>query len=250
MKKTCAYIVVCALLVLTGVILVKSLHHEQRKDTSILSDQAKSLASLLPEGFDMPAPIPIPAEVVDPFAFEVLSAPMVTLPLALPQLLVEPAEEQSVPELVIPESVISESIITVPSSIVPQSFVVAMTDRETLSTPALAVPSSPATVATPSYIYFYTGIPVRPVPMATPPMPIAPMNTMFYAGGFSSVTVVPTPVAQTPVAQMQVVPIFTPRTVPSRVGAPKLVYSNGVVIKPKVYFPNQPFRNTLRGVTP
>jgi hypothetical protein len=46
------------------------------------------------------------------------------------------------------------------------------------------------------------------------------------------------------------VPVFFPKVVPSRVGSPKLVYTNGVVIKPKVYFPHQPVRNSLRGVTP
>ena len=45
-------------------------------------------------------------------------------------------------------------------------------------------------------------------------------------------------------------PVFTPTVVPSRIGSPKLVYPNGVVIKPKVYFPNQPLKNTLRAVTP
>ena len=228
MKKTCAYIVVCASFVLAGIILVESFHHEQRKETSILSDPAESLASLLPEGFSMP--VPMLAEVADSFAFEVLSAPMVPLPLAPPQLLVEQAEEPSDPE---PETISPPSIIT-------QSFVVAMTDRETLPTPAPVISSSPAIAAPPSYLYFYTGVPVRPVPTIA-----TPMTTVFPTGGFTSVTVM-----QTPVARMHVVPVFTPQVVPSRVGAPKLVYSNGVVIKPKVYFPNQPFRNALRGVTP
>ena len=230
MKKTCVCIVVCTPLVLAGVILVKSLPHEQCKDTSILSDQAELLAFLLPEGFDIP--VQAPAETADPFVFEV-SAPPAPLPLAPPQLLVESAEERSVPAPI------------PPPSIVPQSFVVAMTDVETPPAPASEAPSSPATAASPSYIYFYTGIPVRPTPTTTSPIPVSPASTIFYTGGFASVTVVPTPVAKT-----HVVPIFTPQTVPSRVGAPKWVYSNGVVIKPKVYFPHQPFRNALRGVTP
>lgn len=45
-------------------------------------------------------------------------------------------------------------------------------------------------------------------------------------------------------------PVYMPRMVPSRFGAPKLVYPNGVVVKPKVYVPGQPIKNTLRAVTP
>lgn len=45
-------------------------------------------------------------------------------------------------------------------------------------------------------------------------------------------------------------PVYMPRTVPSRFGAPKLVYPNGVVVKPKVYVPGRPIKNTLRAVTP
>jgi hypothetical protein len=102
-------------------------------------------------------------------------------------------------------------------------------------------PPPPAKSAEPtSYVYFFTGVPVRPAPM-----------TVVYTGGFTStvpvVSVVPTmPVVQ----QTYSVPIFTPQVVPSRVGAPKLVYTNGVVIKPKVYYPKQPLRNSLRGITP
>jgi hypothetical protein len=87
-----------------------------------------------------------------------------------------------------------------------------------------------------SYIYFYTGVPVRPTQAAT---------TIVYTngGGFM-------PAAPAPLAQSFAVPVFVPQVVPSRVGAPKLVYSNGVVIKPRVYFPNQPVRNSVRAFTP
>ncbi|MGL6194695.1 MAG: hypothetical protein ACRC2T_07730 [Thermoguttaceae bacterium] len=36
-------------------------------------------------------------------------------------------------------------------------------------------------------------------------------------------------------------PIVTP---------PTLVYPNGIVVRPKVYIPNQPFKNVIRGITP
>ncbi|MDR0328448.1 MAG: hypothetical protein LBI05_09155 [Planctomycetaceae bacterium] len=85
-----------------------------------------------------------------------------------------------------------------------------------------------------SYVYFYTGVPVWSVPNPN----------IVYSGGPA---VAPTmPVVQPPYS----VPVFVPQVVPSRVGSPKLVYSNGVVVKPKVYFPRQPLRNSVRGVTP
>jgi hypothetical protein len=62
------------------------------------------------------------------------------------------------------------------------------------------------------------------------------------------IVVAPQPVQQVP---QPVLPIYYPQqVVPSRFGSPKLVYPNGVVIKPKVYFPRQPVRNSLRAVTP
>jgi hypothetical protein len=87
-----------------------------------------------------------------------------------------------------------------------------------------------------SYLYFYTGVPVRPVSM------IATPYTTFYTGFV--------PAAPMPVVQTYTVPLFIPQIVPSRIGHPKWVYPNGVVIKPKVYYPNQPMRNVIRGITP
>ena len=98
-------------------------------------------------------------------------------------------------------------------------------------------PPLPAPVAPVSYVYFYTGVPAQPAPTAT--------TVYYYTGGGS------TPVAvSAPMVQSYMVPVFVPQVVPSRVGAPKWVYSNGVVIKPKVYFPHQPVRNSFRVVTP
>ena len=93
-------------------------------------------------------------------------------------------------------------------------------------------PSLPDAVPAPgSYIYFFTGVPVQSVPM-----PSAVVYTNTYPHGFTPAT--------------PAMPVFVPQVVPSRVGVPKWVYPNGVVIKPKVYYPHQPVRNTLRGVTP
>ena len=97
-----------------------------------------------------------------------------------------------------------------------------------LQQPAPAPLPPPATVAPVQYVYFYTGVPVHPAPAA---------------GSF-------VPVVSMPTVQSYTVPIFVPQVVPNRAGAPKWVYSNGVVIKPKVYYPRQPLRNSIRGVTP
>ena len=93
------------------------------------------------------------------------------------------------------------------------------------ATGPLPVPSSvqPAVSALPvSFIYFDNRC-VRVVPTRTVPIvytsglpPIAPLSVA-----------VPAPV---------MVPIFVPQIVPSRVGVPKWVYPNGVIIKPQVYY--------------
>ena len=109
--------------------------------------------------------------------------------------------------------------------------------KEQPTVPALPQPKESATPV--SYIIFYTGVPVRS----------APTTTFVYTGVVPPAVQAPI-VPVVPVVQANAVPIFVPRVVPSRVGPPKLVYTNGVVIKPRVYFPNQPVRNTIRGVTP
>jgi len=97
-----------------------------------------------------------------------------------------------------------------------------------------------ATPAPVSFIYVYTGVPVRP----------APISYIVYAGGGVPPTGGQTNAVPVPVSQPFAIPVFVPQVVPSRVGPPKWVYSNGVVIKPKVYFPNQPVRNTVRYAVP
>jgi hypothetical protein len=90
------------------------------------------------------------------------------------------------------------------------------------------------TIPTVSYVYFYTGVPVRPIPM----------SNIVYTSQITPAT------PAMPVAQPLAVPIFIPQVVPAQRGAPKLVYTNGVVIRPKVYYPNQPFRNSMLRFTP
>jgi hypothetical protein len=106
--------------------------------------------------------------------------------------------------------------------------------KEQPTAPALPAFKESAPPAT--YLIFYTGTPVRHVPT----------TTVVYVPPTVQTSIVPV----VPVVQPQAVPIFVPQVVPSRVGPSKLVYSNGVVIKPRVYFPHQPVRNSIRGVTP
>jgi len=135
----------------------------------------------------------------------------------------------------------SAPILPPPSpAVVPADFFVPAGPASIEAEAAEAV--SAAVTAPVQYIYFYTGIPVRSVP-ATP---------MVHTNGampYISMTSV-TPAQPMPIIQSYAVPVFVPQVVPSRVGAPKWVYSNGVVIKPKVYFPRQPVRNSIRGLTP
>ena len=196
------YTAILAGLILVGVFLMNFLPFKGG-DSSLLQDQAASLASLLPgEAY---SPSPASAEhsphVAQNVSGDVLADSMVPV---LPLPVVAPAQQkvktqQAVPTLVQPVG----------------------------------------TAAPVSYVYFYTGVPVRS----------APMTTVVYTGGLT--TAAPAPVMpMMPVVQPYAVPVFVPRVVPSRVGAPKLVYSNGVVIKPTVYYPRQPVRNAVRGVTP
>ena len=121
--------------------------------------------------------------------------------------------------------------VVVPPGEVPQPVVKPVEGQQ--PAPTMVLPLSSSSVSAPvSVVYFYTGVPVRSA---------API--VVYTG--VSVPAV-TPV---PVAQSFVMPVFVPQIVPSRVGMPKWVYSNGVVIKPKVYYPNQPVRNSFRAVT-
>ena len=106
--------------------------------------------------------------------------------------------------------------------------------KEQPSAPALPQPKESAPPA--AYLIFYTGVPVRH----------APTSTFVVLPPAVQTSIVPV----VPVVQPNAVPIFVPQVVPSRVGPSKLVYSNGVVIKPRVYFPHQPVRNSIRGVTP
>ena len=194
------YATIFGSLVATGVFLVL-FSPFQEKDASVLQDLSESIESLLPTKTESDLPHGTPTESVSLTLFA-----------------------QNVPDDVcsIP-TVISVLPSTIPSVIEQQSATVPQQSTEN------AV----------SYVYFYTGVPVRPV---------VPTATVVYMGGFTPV--VPVPTVQMPVVQPYSIPIFVPQVVPSRVGTPKLVYTNGVVVKPKVYYPRQPVRNSLRGVTP
>ena len=196
------YIVIIAGFVVVSIFLVNFLPFKG-ENSSILQDQAASLASLLPEETDSPSatsaePSPQFAQKVSGDVHSVPTVSVVPLPV------VAPAHEKV---------------------------------KTQQSVPALTQPVG--TVAPASYVYFYTGVPVQS----------APATTIVYTGGL--MTAAPARVMPVmPVVQPYAVPVFVPRVVPSRVGAPKWVYSNGVVIKPTVYYPRQPVRNVVRGVTP
>ena len=111
-----------------------------------------------------------------------------------------------------------------PPPVVPKPAAPAQPD----AAPVLASPMKTVAAAPVSFVYFFNGTRV---------MPNAPVKT------------VPIVYAPAPLTA-PVVPVFVPQVVPSRVGMPKLVYPNGVVIKPKVYYPRQPVRNSFRAVTP
>jgi len=224
-----AYIAILASLVLVSVFLVNFLPFG-KSDPSRLSEQ---LAVDVP-----PLPMPplsravtVPGEAAavpaPPFGRNVPGG--VTPVAAITPVLTQGHEPPSAPILPSPSP-----------TVVPADFFV--TARPAPAEAEAAEPVSTAVAAPVPYIYFYTGIPVRTVP-ATPAvyanggMPYIPVTNM-------------TPVVSMPIVQSYGVPVFVPQVVPSRVGSPKWVYSNGVVIKPKVYFPRQPVRNSMRGLTP
>ena len=152
-------------------------------------------------------------------------------------------------ECFVPCSVACEPSIA--ESLISQQFAPAVDISVIAELPSTEPEPTAEKPASSSYIYFYTGVPVHPAPKAV----------FVYAGGAThTVPMSMTPPAPSmPVASPQltgqvmrthVVPVFIPQVAPSRFGAPRLIYSNGVVIKPTVYFPNQPVRNTIRGFTP
>ena len=193
------YIAVLLSLVVAGVFGVFFSHFlAQEKNSSVLHEQSASLASLLPTEADVSQGMS--AESIAIFAQNV------------------PGDIQAVPVTPIVSQPITPPVVELQSATVPLQSV-----------------SNAAPV---TYIYFYTGVPVRPVNTGGL-MPVGQVS-------IASVPIVP----PAPVVRSYTVPIFFPQVVPSRVGAPRLVYTNGVVIKPKVYYPHQPLRNSLRGVTP
>ena len=178
----------------------------QEKDDSLLHGQSASFASLLPTESDQTHGLS--AESVSLFA-------------------------QNVPDDV-------RAVPAAPSVVLP--VVPPVIEQQSASVPQ----QSAGTVAPISYVYFYTGVPVRPLPTASVLYTAVPASV----AQAPFVPIVRPAAAPMPVVQSFSVPVFYPQVISSRVGAPKLVYTNGVVVKPKVYYPRQPLRNSLRGVTP
>ncbi|GHT17985.1 hypothetical protein FACS1894189_4980 [Planctomycetales bacterium] len=128
--------------------------------------------------------------------------------------------------LVAQNAVAAEPKHTVPPPVLPTAEPPKNLPPETSQTVSLAVPQETPKLI--PFVYLY-------------PLPQRHYNPVVYY-------VQP---IQPVVAPQPVLPIYYPQqVVPSRFGSPKLVYPNGVVIKPKVYFPHQPVRNILRGITP
>lgn len=120
--------------------------------------------------------------------------------------------------------------ITPPLLEAPRPATQPVEQKQPAPAPVLAIPQ-PAVSAVPvSFVYFFNGTKVVPgTPVKTVPM-------VYTSAPFA--------------APSTVVSVFVPQVVPSRVGMPKLVYPNGVVIKPQVYYPHQPVRNSFRVVMP
>jgi len=238
-------IAVLALLILAGVFWANLPRKEQK--LSVLHDQVSPFESLLPHESDLLADAlaesaPLCAQQVPAWEARPIPTPP-SAPATTPTPIPTPTPPSA--PITTPTPIPTPTPTPVPPSApattqVPETDV--LTEQEPPSAPALQPPAPH--VAPASYIYFYTGVPVRSVPV-----PTAVVNTGVFTPAAPALPVSAVPVSM-PVVQSYGVPVFVPRVVPSRVGAPKLVYSNGVVIKPKVYFPHQPVRNSLRGVTP
>ena len=280
MKKTYTYSVVAVALILVGVVLGRLFTFEQQETVSILSGEMELLAPLAPEELTQKVvamPNGKPVESVDSPVFVVLPAPT-SLPLELPEVFVEPVEDMFMPEPVVisQPSIIPQSL----TMLVDEVVVPTMTKEEAKAevkveepapVPASTVqetqtPSVPMAPAGP-YVYFYTGAPVQPAPVLVGPsfQFVYASDPIVYTSSFTSLSVVSVPVVQSYVSQVYVPqvsipqvsvpqnfvsPVFFPQVVPSRVGAPKWVYSNGVVIKPTIYFPHQPVRNVWHVIMP
>lgn len=92
-----------------------------------------------------------------------------------------------------------------------------------------------------------------PCPVAQPMM--YPMQSMYYTPlvPMQPVACPYQPIPYPPVVQPAMLPVYMPSMVlPSRFGhgSPRLIYPNGVIVKPKVYIPGQPLKNAVRAITP
>ena len=218
-KAFTVYIVVGVLLALVGIVLARWLLVAPKEVLSPLSDQADLFALLLPE--ESPDDLyvfTLPEEPVEPAVPAILDTSSVPKVVQLPEL---PAELSKLFDEPTEEPVVPEPIVLLPV-VIPLSPAVLMDEVKTPHAPVVAAPvqeepSAPATpaAAPASYVYFYTGIPVRHTPVS-----IVPMNTFVYTSSYTSVTF-----SHVSVVSPYVVPVFTPPVVPVWVGTPTRVYS-------------------------
>ena len=88
--------------------------------------------------------------------------------------------------------------------------------------------------------------PAIPAPMPCPTMTYQPLYPITLVPVYPVFPVMPV----FPILHQGPMSVQMPAIKSSRFGASKFVYPNGVVIKPKVYYPNRKLRNVLRAVTP
>lgn len=250
---------VLLLLIVVGVIFGR-LFLIEKQETELTSAEPASLTlpvqeEQTPEVAAMPEEkLVLPANPDDIVVLPApTSLPAKPLPLGLAGLFDEPtvkepvADSRQALENVFtsePMTISQTPVITQSLTVFVEDTVVAKEEEKQPATesvtPVHDAPATPTSIAPSSYIYFFTGIPVPQTPM-----PTAPVMQFVYTRGFTSVSM-----TSTPVVQSYAVPTFVPQVVPSRIGAPKWGHSNGVVIKPTVYFPHQPLRNAMWFVVP
>jgi len=210
------YITVLALLILVGVFLAGRSLVRHKESPTLPDHQAALLTPMLPSKGVV---IGDPCDPVVPCVQRVFElhhhapAPVDPLPLELPQ----PSETPP------PAAVFFEQ-----------------TPQEDTLTPVPAL-EQPAVSAVPvSFVYLFNSGAVPLVSYSGVPAQLstAPTKT------------VPIVYSTAPSFPSWGTPVFIPQVVPSRVGMPRLIYPNGVVIKPKVYYPSQPVRNSFRAITP
>lgn len=203
MKKT-IYVLVGASLILGGVFLGWLLRGGQN-DVPAPPDNTESSTPI------------VPVESTEPTEPNVHETVLVKPENTLEESIVPPSPNISDENVQAVPEVASVQPAAVPPIDVPP---ITVTPTEEMS-PAPAQPPAPASVPpTPSpvsYLYFYTGVPVHPMP-----------SSVVYTSGFM-------PAVSIPVVQPYIVPVFVPQ-IPKRIEMSRIVYWNCVVIQPQVYW--------------